>query len=329
MSEKLALFTSLGQMMTKSNSQGHLKALGIEVVKVEIGKVLMKLTYHNDLVASPETGIIAGGAVTALLDTCSGFVSSTTLEPMGITATIDLRVDYLRTPELNKPIYAEVEVLRTTQFVVFTRGIAWQNKEKPLACSVGNFVNNPMDDNAKQMLKGAAEMAELMPPRANDYEEVQLVAENLSMAILEQARAQNDANLLIDFIPYAKLLGLQRVPAEQEGQWLYMMPPAKKLIGNHMLRALHGGAIAGFMEISAMLHLIMKMTVEHVPKVVDINIDYIRPGFLKPSYCRCKIIRFGRRLVSVETNCWQDDHSQAIAKARLQLVVDKDIPVKA
>lgn len=325
MDEKLALFEKLGKIISLSNTQGHLKCIGIEVVDVKIGKVLMKLNYHNSIVASPESGRIAGGALTALLDTASGFVSTTTLEPIGVTATVDLRVDYLRSPEPNKPIYAEVEVVRTTKYIVFTRGVAWQNKDKPLAYVTGNFVNNPMSQEVKERLVTTANLVEQMPARDDDYLPVEIVPERISIDKLTQARSLDDANLLIGFIPYARLLDMSRIEAEQEGKWLYLMPPAKKLIGNHMIPALHGGAIAGFMETSALLHLIMKMTVEHVPKVVDINIDYIRPGLLKSSYCRCKIIRFGRRLVSIEVDSWQDDETKPIAKARLQILVDKDL----
>ncbi len=325
MDKKLALFKNLGRFVSASNTEGHIKSLGIEVINVEIGKVLMKLTYHNALIASPDTGAIAGGALTALLDTCSGFVSSTVLEPMGVTATIDLRVDYLRMPEPNKAIYAEVEVIRTTKYIIFTRGVAWQNKDKPLAYSAGNFVNNPMSDAAKRSLIDISEMSYKLPPRQGNYQPVNIVSEDVSKVKLTQAREQGDVNLLIDFIPYTKLLKMERIAAEQEGQWLYLMPPAKQLIGNHMIPVLHGGAIAGFMETSAILHLIMKMTVEHVPKVVDINIDYIRPALLKPTYSRCKIIRFGSRLVSLEVTCWQDTESEYVAKARLQLLVDKNL----
>ena len=169
MDEKLTLFKNLGKLMSLSNTEGHAKTLGLEVVDVEIGKVVMKLHYHNDLIASPDTGVIAGGAVTALLDSCAGFVSITTLEPMGVTATIDLRIDYLRSPEPNKTIYAEVEVVRTTKYVVFTRGVAWQEKDKPLAYATGNFVNNPMLPVMKEMLFGNTKLVDQLTLRQGNY----------------------------------------------------------------------------------------------------------------------------------------------------------------
>jgi hypothetical protein len=42
MDEKLTLFKNLGKLMSLSNTEGHAKALGLEAVDVEIGKVVMK-----------------------------------------------------------------------------------------------------------------------------------------------------------------------------------------------------------------------------------------------------------------------------------------------
>jgi uncharacterized protein (TIGR00369 family) len=169
MDEKLAQFKNLGKLMSLSNTEGYAKTLGLEAVDVEIGKVVMKLHYHNDLIVSPQTGVIAGGAVTALLDSCAGSVSITTLEPMGVTATIDLRIDYLRLPAPSKTIYAEVEVVRTTKYVVFTRGVAWQEKDKPLAYATGNFVNNPMLPVMKEMLFGNTKLVDQLTLRQGNY----------------------------------------------------------------------------------------------------------------------------------------------------------------
>jgi acyl-coenzyme A thioesterase PaaI-like protein len=60
MDEKLAQFKNLGKLMSLSNTEGYAKTLGLEAVDVEIGKVVMKLHYHNDLIVSPQTnGMVA------------------------------------------------------------------------------------------------------------------------------------------------------------------------------------------------------------------------------------------------------------------------------
>ena len=54
---------------------------------------------------------------------------------------------------------------------------------------------------------------------------------------------------LLDDIPYARFLGLT---SDQEGEILTVtMPFADRLIGNPMLPALHGGATAALLELTA------------------------------------------------------------------------------
>ena len=307
--------------MVSGNPGDHSHSLGISLVSHSKGKVTMMLDYHNAIVASPETGAVAGGAVTALLDSCSGCCAITGQNPIGLTPTIDLRIDYLRTPVINKPIYAEVKILHVTPHVIFTQGVAWQEEGVPIATSTGNFMNKPAPWLEKKIGLYFNTMNKDLPKRTNLSEEVVTKNSEHCAEVFQQARAQNNANLLIDFIPYAKMLDMKRIESKESGKWCYQLTPSHSLIGNPTLPAIHGGALAGFMEISALLHLTMKMDVVHFPKTVDFSIDYIRAGLLKNTYALCKIIRFGNKLVSMTIEAWQDDQEEPIAKARMQVLV--------
>ncbi len=132
----------LCELMVNANKEDHFHALGIEVTDIARHKVGMKLDYKADLVGDPETGVVHGGAITALLDTCCGFAASTALEHLGLTPTIDLRIDYMGAAVPHEPIYAVAEVYRSTRHVIFTRGVAHQGSpERPIAHAVGNFVS--------------------------------------------------------------------------------------------------------------------------------------------------------------------------------------------
>ncbi len=128
------------ELLMEANQGDHFHALGIKVTGIERGSVTMKIDYHEDIVGNPETGVVHGGAITALLDSCCGFSASTVLEELSLTPTIDLRIDYMGPAEPHKPIYAVGEVYRQSRYVIFTRAIAHQgDKNRPIAQAVGNF----------------------------------------------------------------------------------------------------------------------------------------------------------------------------------------------
>ncbi len=131
------------------------------------------------------------------------------------------------------------------------------------------------------------------------------------------AQAQDDPNLLLEAIPYARLLGMKAQSVS-----LFHLPPSKSNIGNPTLPALHGGAVGGFMEMAAIAHTMMIMDVLRVPKVIGFSISYIRPGRFLDTYARCEVERFGRKMVNVGIQAWQEDEKVHIAKASVQFLLD-------
>jgi acyl-coenzyme A thioesterase PaaI-like protein len=121
----------------------------------------------------------------------------------------------------------------------------------------------------------------------------------------------------INRVPYARTLGIEI--AVEEGRFL--LPVKKSNIGNPTLPALHGGAIAGFMELSAMIHVLQHSKSEKIPKVVDFAVDYVRAGKYVPTHSRCKLVYLGRRMINVSISAWQEDEAAPIAMARAQFLV--------
>ena len=142
-----------------------------------------------------------------------------------------------------------------------------------------------------------------------------------------QNKSNADAQVIIDALPYASFLGMK---AQQvDGDWQFILPPQKHNVGNPTLPALHGGAIAGFMEMSAVIYLMMNMDVEEiagheprVPKVVDFSIDYIRACRLETTHAACEILRRGRRLTNIAVRIWQQNPDVFCAAARVHYLVD-------
>lgn len=136
-----------------------------------------------------------------------------------------------------------------------------------------------------------------------------------------------DAQALVDAIPYATFLGIQ--VAEKDNDWQFVLPPIHTNVGNPILPALHGGAIAGFMEMSAVLYLLLAMDVEEIagheprlPKIIDFSIDYIRACRLETTYAKCEILRRGRRVTNIGVRLWQQDAETFCATARMHYLVD-------
>ncbi|QKZ03864.1 PaaI family thioesterase [Pseudomonas eucalypticola] len=135
------------------------------------------------------------------------------------------------------------------------------------------------------------------------------------------AHAQNDYTALLALIPYATLIGIQ-CRREDEGV-LYCLPAKRGNIGNPLLPALHGGVIAGFMELAAALHLMLFTDTGQVPKIIDFSIDYLRAGLYRDTYARCQLWRQGRRVTNVAITAWQASAGEPIATARAHFKIDE------
>ncbi|MCL1094348.1 PaaI family thioesterase [Shewanella kaireitica] len=156
----------------------------------------------------------------------------------------------------------------------------------------------------------------MINPSADECEQAKLDVKS----IIRKATELNDFGHLLEHVPYAKFIGME---VDRFGDELIFKLPAKDdNIGNPVLPALHGGVIAGFMEMSAIVQLMVFMQTSKVPKVVDFSIDYLRAGYHKDSFAECKITRQGRRVANVSINCWQTNRKHLIATARAHFLID-------
>ncbi|GAB7126690.1 PaaI family thioesterase [Silvimonas sp. JCM 19000] len=139
------------------------------------------------------------------------------------------------------------------------------------------------------------------------------------MSTLHPVHSIEDLVCAIAAIPYASLLGMQ--VRDEAGQPMFFLPYAEHNIGNTLLPALHGGVIGGFLENAAVLHLMWAREAEGIPRVIDFSIDYLRSGKPQDLYCRCDIVRQGKRIANVLMTAWQEDAARPVAQARAHFLL--------
>ena len=146
---------------------------------------------------------------------------------------------------------------------------------------------------------------------------------DITEAQLRQACEQGDVGGLLALIPYAQLIGVECT--RQGDELLFCLPANKDNIGNPLLPAIHGGVIAGFMELAAALHLLIFTGTPGVPKIIDFSLDYLRAGQFRDTWARCQVCRQGRRVANVAVTAWQSTEAEPIATARAHFKIDEPL----
>jgi uncharacterized protein (TIGR00369 family) len=123
--------------------------------------------------------------------------------------------------------------------------------------------------------------------------------------------------------PFAQELGMH---CEVMGdEMTAILPFQDKLIGNVAIRAIHGGAIGAFLEITAMAQVFL--VTEHLtrpPRPINLTIDYMRQAHAKELYARATITKMGRRMCSVHAEAWQDEKSKPVTTLMAHFMVGGD-----
>lgn len=144
---------------------------------------------------------------------------------------------------------------------------------------------------------------------------------------VQVVKSRRDAALawLTGGVPYIGFLGMQ---FDRRGDEVTaILPFQAMLIGNPMLPALHGGATAAFLEVTAIISLSFASLWQGIedgqisdfrglpdlPKTINFGVDYLRAGLPRDAYARARVNRIGRRYASVQVEAWQDNVAKPFA----------------
>ncbi len=129
--------------MVASVPQAH--ALGLTLVSVGPARGAMRVSWRQDLVGDPQTHVIAGGVVTALIDHCCGLAAVSAFDrstdASASTATLDLRIDYMRPAAPRADVICEAHCYKLTRTIAFVRATAFDvEADDPVATAQATFI---------------------------------------------------------------------------------------------------------------------------------------------------------------------------------------------
>lgn len=116
--------TDDGNLMTGLPFSG---AIGMRLHQSAAGVAVLSVPYAAELVGDPESGVMHGGVITALLDTACGAAVMAVPSGLRATATLDLRIDYMRPATPGRAVFARAECYRLTRTIGFARAVAYHD----------------------------------------------------------------------------------------------------------------------------------------------------------------------------------------------------------
>ena len=118
----------------------HARDLGMVLTELDGGAATITMPYDERLIGDPDTGVMHGGAISALMDSCCGAAVMCHPSNPGGTATIDLRIDYMRAATPGQGLSTTATCYHITRSVAFVRAVAIdEDAENPVAMATGTF----------------------------------------------------------------------------------------------------------------------------------------------------------------------------------------------
>ena len=123
------------------------REIGMRLHQAKDGVAVVSVPYDERLIGDPETRVLHGGVITALLDTACGWAVMAAAAKLKSTATLDLRIDYMRPATAGETVFSRAECYRLTRSIGFARAVAYHSDPAdPVATAQGAFILDRVDD---------------------------------------------------------------------------------------------------------------------------------------------------------------------------------------
>ncbi len=121
--------------------------------------------------------------------------------------------------------------------------------------------------------------------------------------------------------PYALAMGMS-IDHIEDGAPVIAMDTSDRATGRPGY--LHGGAIAGLLEVAAISALRAELGDECANvriKPVNISVEYLRGGAMVPTFAQGQVIRAGRRIANVRAEVWQGARDKPLASCWMNFLL--------
>jgi uncharacterized protein (TIGR00369 family) len=116
------------------------RAMGMQLGDLTEGRAAIHMPWDPRFLGDAADGLVHGGVLSVLLDATCGLAAFMGMRTPGLIATLDLRVDHLRSAAAGQALVATAEVVRATRRVLFVRGVAHHGDEdQPVAVATATF----------------------------------------------------------------------------------------------------------------------------------------------------------------------------------------------
>jgi len=286
----------------------HNRLLRMRLGPSSRGRLSFELPHHPAIIGAPAGNAAHSGALTSALDAAMGSSVLTWFDQARRSATLDLRVDFLRGARPGADLRCETRCLSVSDHLAVIEGLAHDGeRDDPVAVATGRFAVFPLRPGFDLQAEIARSLSSPERPATAEAMSGEFNASGTALppALADQA--------------YLHSLGLRLDMAATPVRGL--MPHHERVVGNPKVPALHGGALATLMQVTATAELMKTSQAISAPLMSSCTIEYLRSAELVDCHASAVVVTRSRRYANLRAAIWQSREDQPVAVATVHFLL--------